>query len=100
MLKFFQNWLGGKPKAAHKEYYLFRARCSRCGEILEGRVDLANDLSVEYTDSGEGYACRKVLMGDGKNLCFAKIEVGLKFNAGHSKVLDRRIEGGTFVEEA
>lgn len=100
MLHFFRNLFSGKPRPAHKEYYLFEARCLRCGEILQGRVDLANDLSVDYEGDQAVYHCRKVLMGDGKNLCFAQVEVSLKFNAGHSKVLDRQIVGGTFVGEA
>ena len=96
---FLKKLFGGGSKTSQKEYYVFQVKCKRCGEILEGRVDVDNDLSVEYEGGGDNYYCRKVLMGDGKNLCFQQIEVGLKFNANR-KLLERRVEsGGDFVEE-
>ena len=96
---FFKKLFGGGAGPGRKEYYIFKVKCKRCGEILEGRVDVDNDLSVEYEGSGDTYYCRKVLIGDGKNLCYQQIEVGLKFNANR-KLLERRIEqGGDFVEE-
>jgi lysyl-tRNA synthetase class I len=91
---------GGFSKPSKKDYYVFQVRCKRCGEVIEGRVDLDNDLSVEYEGDGDTYYCRKVLMGEGKNLCYQQIEVGLKFNAGR-KLLEKRIEsGGDFVENS
>ena len=96
---FLKKLFGGTSSQSQKEYYVFQVKCKRCGEILEGRVDVDNDLSVEYESGGDIFYCRKVLMGDGKNLCFQQIEVGLKFNANR-KLLERRVEsGGDFVEE-
>jgi len=98
-MDFFKKLFGGFSKPAQKEYYVFQVKCKRCGEILEGRVDVDNDLSVEYEDGGDNYYCRKVLMGAGKNLCFQQIEIGLKFSANR-KLLERRVEsGGDFVGE-
>ena len=78
-----------------KSYYTFIVKCKRCGETINGRIDLDNDLSVEYESGGDIYYVRKVLMGSGH--CYQKIEVGLKFNADR-KLLDRRIEtGGDFL---
>jgi hypothetical protein len=95
---FFKKLFGGKAGSSQKEYYTFSVKCKRCGEIIEGRVDVDNDLSVEYEGGGDTFYCRKVLMGDGKNLCYQQIEVGLKFNSNR-KLLERRIEsGGDFVE--
>jgi lysyl-tRNA synthetase class I len=89
---------GGKSRASKKEYYVFNVKCQRCGEVIEGRVDVDNDLSVEYEDGGDMFYCRKVLMGDGKNLCYQQIEVALKFSAKR-KLLEKRVEsGGDFVE--
>lgn len=89
--KFFSKF---KPRP-DKRYYTFQVKCKRCGEVIEGRVDVDNDLSVEYESGGDIYYVRKVLMGSGH--CYQKIEVGLKFNADR-KLLDRRIEtGGDFV---
>ncbi len=85
-----------KTSAPQKEYYVYRVKCSRCGEVIEGRVDVDNDLSVEYEDGGDVYYCRKVLMGSGH--CYQQIEAGFKFNAAR-KLLERRVEsGGEFVE--
>jgi len=95
---FFQKLFGGGSKPSKKEYYNFSVKCKRCGEVIEGRVDLDNDLSVEYESGGDVFYCRKVLMGDGKNLCYQQIEVGLKFDANR-KMIEQRVEsGGDFVE--
>lgn len=85
--------MGSKPQ---KDYYIYRVKCSRCGEVIEGRVDVDNDLSIEYEDGGDRYYCRKVLMGSGR--CYQQIEIGFQFDSKR-KLLDRRIErGGEFVE--
>jgi len=98
-MNFFKKLFGGGAASRRKEYYVFQVKCKRCGEILEGRVDIDNDLSVEYEGDGDTYYCRKVVMGDGKNLCYQQIEVGLKFNS-QRKLIERRIEsGGDFADE-
>ena len=77
--------------------YWIEARCRRCGEVVRARVNLNNDLSVEY---GEGdktaYFCRKTLMGTGR--CFQRIEVELRFD-GNKRLVERQISGGAFVDE-
>jgi len=77
--------------------YLLTVRCSRCGEVIQTRVNLNDDLSVDYAEDGSpaGYFCRKVLMG--KQSCFRPIEVRLTFDA-QRRLTDRRISGGDFVE--
>jgi hypothetical protein len=75
--------------------YSFAVKCDRCGEVIEGRVNLNNDLSVEYEGSNSVYFVRKVLMGNG--LCFQQIEVELKFNTPR-KLLEKHATGGQFVE--
>jgi hypothetical protein len=98
-MDFLKKIFRSAPARAQKEYYTFNVKCKRCGEIIEGRVDMDNDLSVEYEGGGDAYYCRKVLMGDGKNLCYQQIEVGLKFSSNR-KLLEKRIEqGGDFVED-
>jgi hypothetical protein len=95
---FLKKLFSGFSMQPEKRYYTFEVKCKRCGEIIEGRVDVDNDLSVEYESGGDVYYVRKVLMGDGSNHCYQQIEVGSKFNADR-KLLDRRIEsGGDFVE--
>ena len=98
-MNFLKKIFSGQPDPANRKYYIFQVKCRRCGEIIEGRVDLEHNLSAEYESGGDVFYCRKVLMGDGKNLCYQQIEVGLKFDAKR-QLLERRIEaGGDFVEE-
>jgi hypothetical protein len=76
-----------------KHYYVFQVKCKRCGEIIEGRIDLDNDLSLN--DEGNGYIVRKGLMG--ANRCFQQIEVELNFSSSR-QLQEKTITGGTFVE--
>jgi hypothetical protein len=91
---FFKKLFGGGETSSSSDFYTFNVRCDRCGETIEGRVNLSNDLTPDY-ESGEGYYARKVLMGSG--LCFQQIEVTLRF--GPSRELkEKEISGGAFVE--
>jgi lysyl-tRNA synthetase class I len=93
-MNFLQKLFGGSSASPQKRYYTFSVKCNRCGEILEGRVDLDNDLSVEYEDGGDVYYARKVLMGESK--CFQRVEVELKFTSSR-ELLERHITGGEFA---
>ncbi len=91
-----------KPTPKADEWsYCFTVQCLRCGEIIRTRVDLRNELSIEYGEREENvtYHCRKVLMGTGEHYCFQQIEVLLIFNLNH-KIVDQMITGGKFVDEA
>jgi hypothetical protein len=78
-------------------WYPLSVQCNRCGEVIETQVNLSNDLSIEFgpDEKVSGYFCRKVLIGQQR--CFQPIEVTLTFDAKR-KVIDRKIEGGKFVE--
>ena len=78
-------------------WYSLSVQCNRCGEVIQAQVNLSNDLSIEFgqDEKVSGYFCRKVLIGQQR--CFQQIEVTLTFNANH-KLIDRKIEGGKFVE--
>jgi hypothetical protein len=76
-------------------FHSFAVKCNRCGEVIEGRVNLNNDLSVEYEGDRTVYYVRKVLMGTG--LCFQQIEVELKFDELR-RLIEKHIRGGQFVE--
>ena len=72
-------------------------KCNRCGEVIRSRVNLYNDLSLEYDESGKAtYFCRKVLMGEGR--CFQRIQVELTYDANR-RLVSREITGGVFVED-
>ena len=83
---------------SQKEYYVFAIKCKRCGEIISGRVDVDNDPSVDYESGGDSYFCRKVLMGDGTNMCYQQIEVELKFDDKRKLVERSIVSGGDFVD--
>jgi hypothetical protein len=92
-MNLLQKLFGGTPKPAQRNY-VFSVKCRRCGEIISGRVDLNNDLSVEYETGGDVFFACKVLMGE--NRCFQRIEVELKFNASRD-LLEQHVTGGEFV---
>jgi hypothetical protein len=94
---FFKNLFGGGSAKPEKRYYIFKVKCNRCGEIIEGRVDLDNDLSVEYEGNQNVYFARKGLIGTGSNRCFQQIEVKMKFDP-ERKLIEQEAHGGTFVE--
>jgi hypothetical protein len=85
---------GGTPAKPDKRFYIFHVKCNRCGEIIEGRVDLDNDLSLN--DEGDGFIVRKGLIG-GTNRCFQQVNVEMTFNS-ERELLEKTVQGGTFVE--
>jgi hypothetical protein len=94
ILKSLSSWLSGP--AYEKPLYYFSVKCNRCGEVIQGRVDLHNDISLN--DDGNGYHCTKVLIGEASNLCFNKIQVILDFDAKR-RVTNREITGGVFDDD-
>ena len=74
---FLKNTLYAHPNPKN-DYYTFNVKCNRCGEIIEGRIDLDNDLSLN--DEGDSYLVRKGLIGSGENHCFQQIEVDDPFH--------------------
>ena len=91
---FLKNLFGGTSAKPEKRYHVFQVKCNRCGEILEGRVDLDNDLSMEFEDDRTVYFVRKGLMGN--NRCFQQIEVELKFDSSR-QLLEQQVTGGQFA---
>jgi hypothetical protein len=98
-LKSLASLFTGPARGPSGTFYPIRVKCNRCGEIIEGQINMNNDLSIEYNHMGEsiGYTCRKVLMGSGR--CFQQIEVELTFNANRG-LKEKEISGGRFVDEA
>jgi hypothetical protein len=94
-MNLLQKIFGGSPAASpQNRYYIFSVKCLRCKEIIEGRVDLNNDLSVEYEEGGDVYCARKTLMGE--NRCFQRMKVELKFTSSR-ELLERHVTGGEFT---
>jgi hypothetical protein len=87
----------GAPARSSSSFYSFTVQCDRCDETIDGRINLANDLSADYDGDRVVYHVRKVLMGSGS--CFQQIEVAFHFDSSR-KLIDRQIAGGRFVEES
>ena len=83
------------PNGIDKRSYWVHTRCKRCGEVVSGRVDMLNDLSKDF-ETGQ-YTVHKVLVGDGRNRCFQRIEVTLYFDK-NKRLIERSITGGEFLE--
>lgn len=96
--KRLSSLFSGPAKSDSDSAYWFTVQCDRCGEKIRGRVDLRNDLSVNYgdSDSDTTYFTRKVLIGE--NQCYQPIEVELTFDH-RRQLLDRQIKNGKFVDE-
>ncbi|MDL1912770.1 hypothetical protein FBQ81_19090 [Chloroflexi bacterium CFX6] len=93
-MSFLKKLLSGGPTTPEKRYYIFNVKCNRCGEVIEGRVDLDNDLSLN--DDGDGFQVCKGLIGSGDNRCFQQIEVKLTFGSSR-QLQEKTITGGEFV---
>jgi hypothetical protein len=87
----------GAPAQPTSGTYAFTVQCDRCAGTINGRVNLANDLSADYEEARVVYHVRKVLVGSG--LCFQRIEVEFQFDSSR-KLLDRQASGGHFVENS
>lgn len=94
--KFFKLFAPAAPSGENNTLWL-AVECHRCHEIVRVRINLNNDLSIEYGDNGgTTYFCRKLVVGE--NRCFQQIEIGLTFDANR-RLVDKTITGGKFVEE-
>lgn len=96
-LKQLAALLTPKARSTSSVYWVY-VQCHRCGEVLRGRVNLLNDLSIRYedVDGYSGYYVRKVLVGEAN--CFQRIEVELEFDT-QRRLKNREITGGKFVTE-
>jgi hypothetical protein len=84
------------PQRFDRTFHHFTVRCLRCGELIEGRINVLNDVSAEYGPDGVAtYYCRKVLMGAGG--CYQQMEVAFQFDEGRH-VLEQSVSGGEFVD--
>jgi hypothetical protein len=74
------------------------AECDRCGEKLRARVNLYNDLSIQFAKIGRKntYFTHKKLIGNGP--CFNAIEVELTFDRNRM-LIDHTIQGGRWIGE-
>jgi hypothetical protein len=88
-----RRWLAPEPVADDRGLRL-EVRCQACGEIIPVRIDLSNDLSLDY-ETGH-WRVHKVVVGSGRTRCFRRIELDLVF-AARRQLLDRHIVGGEII---
>ena len=86
---------GGSSFGGDPNTYWIYAKCRRCGEPLRGRVNLANDPSLD--DDGVTWVVRKGLTGSGANRCFQSVEVMLKFDAKKQNVIESEAISGELI---
>ena len=91
---FLKKLFSGGDAKPEKRYYTFYVKCNRCGEVIEGRVDLDNDLSLDYEGDNTVYFVRKGLLGN--NRCFQQIEVEMKFTSNR-ELIEQQVTGGQFT---
>jgi hypothetical protein len=99
-MSLFKNFFRAlsSPSRPRGTFYTYSVKCKRCGEIIQGQVNVNNDPSLEYDENDKPfYLCRKVLIGS-RGMCFQQIEVIFKFDENR-RVLSREIIGGEFVDE-
>ena len=98
LFKKISGMLSSSSNAGDDHNLWVSVKCGRCGEIIRARIDLRNDLSIDYGDNGgkTNYICRKTLIGEGR--CFQRVEVKLTFDKNR-QLIDRGISGGDFVNE-
>ena len=92
-MDFLKKLFSSSSSVAPSKFYSFTIQCDRCGEVIEGRINLSNDLSTDYEGSDLVYQVRKTLMGSGT--CFQRIEVQMKFNAS-KQLIEKQAQGGKF----
>jgi hypothetical protein len=94
-LKKLSNIFSSPGGGDDRSYWIY-TRCNRCGEKIRARVDLSNDLSLNYEGDQTTYFSRKVLIGEQR--CFEKIEVLLTFDKDRKRI-NQEISGGQFISE-
>lgn len=66
-------------------------KCKQCGTPLAVRVDLRNELSPDYENSG--YLLSKEMMD---NKCFTLMRAEIRFDASR-KIVEQKIDQGEFI---
>jgi hypothetical protein len=47
----FKKLFSALPSASSSNFYVFKVKCNRCGEVIDGQVNLVNDLSLNDEDN-------------------------------------------------
>lgn len=96
ILKSLKNLFAPQPRSAGNWAWV-NVKCNRCGEEIRCRINLYNDLSIQYgaNETDVTYYCRKVVVGEQK--CFQKVELELSFDKDR-KLIENKVIGGKFLD--
>lgn len=96
-MNFLRTFFTPAKASASSGFLLMNVRCKKCGEVIEARINMNNDLSVDYDDRGReiGYISRKGIIGSGR--CYQPLEIDLRFDMNR-KLIEKTIANGEFVE--
>lgn len=78
------------PPADPNAMWLY-VKCKRCSTPLAVRVDLRNELSIDYETNG--YVLRKEMMD---NKCFMLMNAEIRFDTSR-KIVEQKIDKGEFI---
>ena len=87
---------GGAGGAGDRNAMFLYVRCTRCRDVVQVRVNMANEPAQEYDEGGDkvtGYTLNKTIVD---STCFRPIPVTIRFDA-RRREQEREIEGGEFV---
>ena len=88
--------LGGSGGSVDRGIYVY-VRCNRCQDVVQVRLNPANDLQQEFVENSDDVAAYTVNKGVVDSKCFRPMTLIMQYDR-HRRELDREIEGGEFVE--
>jgi hypothetical protein len=96
-MSFLRRLFGGGSVAGRDRALHLYVKCNRCGSPVHVRVDLNNDLSINYGEGeqAEGYTLVKEVMDD---RCFRLMHAEVHFDS-QKRETGRQIEGGSFISQ-
>jgi len=92
-VNFLKKLFGGNSSGDKRSHYVY-VRPKRCDQLVEVRIDLYNDLSMD--DEGDGYFVRKVAQA---TRCPFPAEIHMRFDKG-KRLVSTEIIDGEEVEKA
>lgn len=94
-MDFLKRLFGGGDamQGGDRDGLYFYVKANRTGEVIQVRLNRANDLSL--IDSGEGYYARKVVVGQRS---FDRIEAEFYFDRSR-RFLSADVSGGELVDK-
>jgi hypothetical protein len=92
-MSFLKNLFGGGGggDSGDRDALWLYVKCNKCGAPVAIRVDLRNDISVDYETGGK--YLRKEIMD---STCFQLMYADVQFD-GTGKISEKSIQGGTFL---